>query len=534
MNNQIGTKFTFEFSPGIAELRLEADAMSRIRKKRGPLRSVADEIFNLAELEDIAPPLSEPELIARWQPTAKCLVSICMLTYNHAPWLRNTLTGILNQETDFGFEILIHDDASTDGTQEIIREFQARYPRIVKPIFQEDNKWSRGINPSIAYNYPRAKAEFVAWCEGDDMWIDKQKLSIQVQALQTNPSVNLAFHQAIEIHYGLKAVKPRLIGNYSNNDRLVSFHEVIHRPYGLIPTASCMVRSGIKERLHKFMKFRPYIRGGDIFMQMLGAMGNGAVYHARPMSIYRFQTRHSLTRGMQNDVLKQANHQAAAIRAYLEINHETNGALTRELKTLILQRILWLFNRKPIPPVAVTALNLNTLLKEYLKIKRTIHRKIAEINTCPTNHIIYGIASGCTLIMEKIDHEKVLAFIDRDCKWVGEKIFEKYIVPESEIGNFKECNLIVSILAPDKGAVERLVNEHSFPADRILYFFDDLVDAIDIELLSHDGQGAPDPEPRAGQPPGWWPRRSEQVPEPGEICTVSPGRSTPILKRNLA
>lgn len=485
--------------------------MIKVRERRGPLRRVVDENYDLTNLENIPPPPSERELIDQWNPEAPCLVSICMLTYNHQPWIRKTLMGILNQETNFGFEVLIHDDASTDGTQEIIREFELRYPRIVKPIFQKENIWSRGINPSIEYNYPRANAEFIAWCEGDDMWIDKHKLAMQVMGLQSNPSVNLAFHQAVQVHYGQKNAKPRLIGNYSDNDRIVSFHEVIHRPHGLIPTASCLVRFGVKKRLLDFMKSRRYIRGGDIFMQMFGAMNGGAVYHARPMSIYRFQTGHSLTRGMRDDVVKLANHQAAAIRAYVEIEHQTNHDYTFELKTLIFQRILWLFNRTPVPPNVITALNLNTPLKEYIKAKKIIHRKILHLNAKNVSYIIYGLASGCTLIMKKLAQEKVLAIVDRDGKWVGKRIFGKIIVSERDIGQYRHCKLIISTLAPDKPALEQLIKQHDFPAENVIYFFHNVINSVDIELLSRDAHDATDPEPGTGQPLGWWPKRVKRT-----------------------
>lgn len=500
-----------------------------MRKTRGPLRRTINQTYDVSELEQIDAPLNEGELIAQWTSHTSCLVSICMLTYNHAPWLRNTLSGILNQKTDFGFEILIHDDASTDGSQDIIREFQARYPRIIKPILQQENKWSQGINPSIEYNYPRANAEFVAWCEGDDMWIDKHKLALQVEGLRSNPSINLAFHQAIQIHYGLKGVKPLLIGNYSSNDRVVSFREVIHRPHGLIPTASCMVRSAVKQRLFEFMKSRPYIRGGDIFLQMFGSIGSGALYHAKPMSIYRFQTKHSLTRGIQEDVVKLANHQAAAIRAYIEIDSETHGSLTHELKTLIFQRILWLFNRRPVPPGVVMALNLNTLLKEYIKIKHNIRKKISELNKSPNSHVIYGIASGCTLIMQRLDQEKVLSIIDRDGKWVGEYIFGKKIQSDKEIGNFRSSNLIISTLAPDKMAIERLIDEYDFPAGNLVYFFDDLIEAIDIKGLSQDAHDAHDHVPGTGQPLGWWSRRVLRTFEPGQRVHVTHNPCTDSL-----
>lgn len=116
------------------------------------------------------------------------LLSICCLSYNHAPYIREALDGFLMQKTDFAFEILIHDDASQDGTVEIIREYQQAYPHIVRPLFQKENqktKYGGGMNPR--FNYPRARGKYIAFCEGDDYWTDPQKLQLQVDFLESHP-----------------------------------------------------------------------------------------------------------------------------------------------------------------------------------------------------------------------------------------------------------------------------------------------------------------------------------------------------------
>ena len=122
----------------------------------------------------------------------KPLVSILCITYNHEQFIRKCLESLVSQECDFDFEILIHDDASTDGTQAIIKEFQQKYPEIVKPILQTENQWSirpSGIN--LRFNYPRAKGKYIALCEGDDYWIGNDKLQKQVAFLENNPDFSM-------------------------------------------------------------------------------------------------------------------------------------------------------------------------------------------------------------------------------------------------------------------------------------------------------------------------------------------------------
>lgn len=92
--------------------------------------------------------ITEEEIMKAWKgdPT-RPMVSICCITYNHERYIEDALNGFLIQETEFPFEICIHDDASTDGTADIIRAYEARDPTIIKPIDQKENQWSKGKGP---------------------------------------------------------------------------------------------------------------------------------------------------------------------------------------------------------------------------------------------------------------------------------------------------------------------------------------------------------------------------------------------------
>lgn len=112
------------------------------------------------------------------------LVSICTLVYNHEPYLRECFDGFLMQKTNFAFEVLVHDDASTDGSADIIREYSEKYPHIFKPIYQKENQYSKGVKVSATFQFPRAKGKYIALCEGDDYWTDPLKLQKQVDILE--------------------------------------------------------------------------------------------------------------------------------------------------------------------------------------------------------------------------------------------------------------------------------------------------------------------------------------------------------------
>ena len=119
--------------------------------------------------------------------TNDIVVTILTLAYNHEPYIRQCLDGIVMQQTNFKFELLIHDDASTDGTANIIREYELKYPEIIKPIYQKENQYSKKVPIGVTYLYPRAKGKYIALCEGDDYWTDSLKLQKQVDFLEANP-----------------------------------------------------------------------------------------------------------------------------------------------------------------------------------------------------------------------------------------------------------------------------------------------------------------------------------------------------------
>jgi glycosyltransferase involved in cell wall biosynthesis len=123
------------------------------------------------------------------------LVSIICNTYNHENYIADAIEGFLMQKTDFHYEILIHDDASTDKTADIIREYEKRHPDLIKPIYQTENQYSRGVKVG-RLNRERAIGKYIAVCEGDDYWIDPQKLQKQVKYMESHPECSLCFHNA--------------------------------------------------------------------------------------------------------------------------------------------------------------------------------------------------------------------------------------------------------------------------------------------------------------------------------------------------
>ena len=131
------------------------------------------------------------------------LVSVHCITYNHEPYIAQALDGFLMQKTNFPFEVIVHDDASTDRTAEIIREYEVRFPKIIKPIYETENQYSKH-DGSVERIIAACKGKYIAYCDGDDYWIDENKLQMQADFLEGNPEYGMCYGMAKEYNESQK------------------------------------------------------------------------------------------------------------------------------------------------------------------------------------------------------------------------------------------------------------------------------------------------------------------------------------------
>ena len=179
------------------------------------------------------------------------IVSICCITYNHAPFIRKALDGFLMQKPPTGvsaddpwYEILIHDDCSTDGTTEIIKEYAAKYPGRIFPIYETENQFQKvGVAKMDLFNYSRVKGRYMAYCEGDDYWTDPHKLQKQVDFMDAHPDYSICFH-ACDVYdsntnttYREPSKSP---ANMVNGEAEVTSEMFIRREFGAQPLTMLM------------------------------------------------------------------------------------------------------------------------------------------------------------------------------------------------------------------------------------------------------------------------------------------------------
>ena len=205
------------------------------------------------------------------------LVSICCITYNHENYIRDAIEGFLIQNTSFPFEIIIHDDASTDNTANIIEEYANKYPDLFVTILQSENQWSKGGGSMYArFVYPRARGKYIALCEGDDYWTDPLKLQKQVEFLESNREYSLSFHNSRYIYHTDRNIENVKILNkdYSADEVYIKW---------TIPTASMVFKAScIKYELLK----NSNVYNGDLIIVLLAAQNGKLRGMQDEMSVY--------------------------------------------------------------------------------------------------------------------------------------------------------------------------------------------------------------------------------------------------------
>lgn len=211
-----------------------------------------------------------------------CKVSILCTAYNHEKYIADALEGFVTQKTDFPFEVLVSDDASTDKTADIIRDYAARYPDIIRPFLFEENQYRQDISIYDNYFYPVMRGEYVALCEGDDYWIDSQKLQLQVDFLDAHPEYSACVHNTIFLNCQTGEEKIRY---EQSGDRDIGFEQLIVGDNNEYQTSSLMYRRQYAfEKPDYFLAAEGY---SDYPRAIMLSLAGKIRFINRVMSVYR-------------------------------------------------------------------------------------------------------------------------------------------------------------------------------------------------------------------------------------------------------
>jgi glycosyltransferase involved in cell wall biosynthesis len=263
------------------------------------------------------------------------MVTIWCITFNHESYIAKTLDSILQQNTSFPFEIIVHDDCSTDGTREIVKAYASKYPDIIKLILQTENQYSKGVNIPQKYLISQTRGKYIATCEGDDYWCSTNKLQLQVEALEKNEKCSICFHKtglvnADGTERGQAYVDLHLQTGIITSQNLVKMQLRRHSFH----YSSFFIRTECARNFYKNMPEYVKVYGAGDFMQILyyGTQGD-AYFINEVMSMYRVGTPGSATNreNMKNQADQNQKKQKLieSIRLYNEFTEYQYDAACR-------------------------------------------------------------------------------------------------------------------------------------------------------------------------------------------------------------
>ena len=267
------------------------------------------------------------------------MVSICMLTYNHERHIRDAINGVLIQETNFSFELIIGDDSSTDKTSEICQEYAKKFPEIIK--YSPSNR-NLGMIKNFLRVLNSCLGKYIAFCEGDDYWIDPFKLQKQVDFMETNSSCSLSFHSTIlydEIQNQKKIIKP------NNVKSLYTLDEILKEKWVQM-TCSLMIKRDIIKSLPDWFNLSPI---GDLPLRLISGSYGNIGYIDDVMAVYRKYSLNSWST-QPRDYFWSTRWREGMIKMYINFNQYSNNRYASKISKLIVIQykifILRLINNK--------------------------------------------------------------------------------------------------------------------------------------------------------------------------------------------
>ena len=266
------------------------------------------------------------------------LVVIHCIAYNHEPYIRECLDGFVMQKTNFKFVAIVHDDASTDGTANIIKEYAEKYPDIIKPIFETENQWSkmdgslcRIMNEAIG----ETGAKYVAMCEGDDYWIDPCKLQKQVDFMETNPNFSICFHKVNTLINGKGEFKGEFI--VDDMPKKSTIYDLAIRNY--IHTPSVLYRRN-KSVQEKYARIIPCLPGDYVLWMLLAETGDIYKFD-ETMAVYRYG---SGIWSNKNSITNDLSYLSTISRLYAVIDNKEAKTNLLEQINIIKKELVLLYN----------------------------------------------------------------------------------------------------------------------------------------------------------------------------------------------
>lgn len=291
------------------------------------------------------------------------LVSICCQTYNHKVYIGQAIESFLMQKTNFKFEILLRDDASTDGTAEICKKYAMKFPNLINFLAYDENQLSKGVKP-FSDNVKRAQGKYIALCEGDDYWTDPCKLQKQVDFLEQNPEYTLCAHQYLILNedvfdVSFQADSPTSSQKYIevNMNQLIQGH-----PFA---THSIVFRKSVFNHFPNWLIKSPY---GDYAIYFLCAIQGKLAMLNEVMGVYRKHANGIYT-SLNDSSIGLITRYSQHIKFYKMIRKELKSYFTSIHDYLLYESILFYYNKILIESKKYNNIKYYFFLVDFLNFK---------------------------------------------------------------------------------------------------------------------------------------------------------------------
>lgn len=328
------------------------------------------------------------------------VVSVVCLTYNHGKYVKDMLDGLLSQETNFSVEFIIHDDASTDETVQILMEYQKKYPGVFHVIYEKENQWSKGIKITQKIVMPLVRGKYVAFCEGDDFWIDNHKLQEQVDFLENHPDYACVAHNSLRYDCENGSLKAQ---NQFNCSKTIEEKYIIDRRFPFLATASKVYR---KEAFLLDGFFLECGEVGDLPTEYYALTKGKFYYIDKIMSVYRYMSKGSWSSRMQCDMKANMKFRVQ----YLEFLYKYNNFTEKKYEFYIC-----VFMSRSCHIIVDILTNNNISKDTFQKIKQEVDietkhkfRKWSDEIQRISNILVYGYDTKLSQYLKEISKTKSL------------------------------------------------------------------------------------------------------------------------------
>lgn len=265
------------------------------------------------------------------------LVTIICTAYNHGKYISQTLDSFVSQKTNFPFEIIVHDDASTDNTADIIRKYEKDYPHLFRPIYQTENQYQQHISLMFTHILPQSRGTYVALCEGDDYWTDATKLQQQFDYMEAHPDCPLVAHESIRIFENGAYMSRFSSYDFSAPGASLLTPEDVIRHVNDFHTSSLFYRKDYYERNRDFLTG---IQSFDYLTKILLATDLPGKTYVLPktMSAYRVSAEGSWSRRIRDNTAQYLRHIQQSIDTLQKIDRYREYRFHDALQNEILNR----------------------------------------------------------------------------------------------------------------------------------------------------------------------------------------------------